>query len=263
MREPLLAAQNSLEWILTKSDESEGRKLGEIASAFHSLSALIRDSASWNDGASWFALPSEHWTEAALADVQVCRPPEHAVAAYTAGSAWFRWFAHRILPFPTFLLSDRRAATLLRISLNDFQAIVSEDSVLSGRLSACRYRGSLATLVDRRWWRAGLDALADEVLAMAGLGQTEAEAMASGFSGWSGREIVPLAYRRPVTTIDIEYVDDGSADAGECVRLAPDSWPVYADEPWARLEDVNSDPELALLVSRGDRNRVAVKGVGR
>lgn len=256
VRTPVLAAQNSLDWVLVKGDDSEGRKLVDIAKAIHDLGRLIADKASWDDGRAWLALPDTSWHESALVDVQVCRPPEHAVAAYTSGGAWVRWFAHRILPYPTFLLSDSRTATSLRLEGDEFAQLLEQDSEFSRRLRQCVYTGHLASLVERRWWRAGIDELLDELLTSADPESDESDALVKAYSKMAGRDVSTITVDRPVTVVDADYHDYGVADAGDCVRLAPDLWPVYADDPWARIDDVVEDPELAALVSRGDRNRI-------
>ncbi|TJZ99708.1 hypothetical protein [Actinacidiphila oryziradicis] len=257
-RIPLLSAQSNLDWIIEKGDENASAKIHQLAAAVASLRPLADDSSRWNEGSAWLNLPTNvAWGDTALAEVQVCRPPEHVVARYTDGTSWLRWFAHRILPFPSFLISDLKAATLLGISLPQFLSVVSDSaSELGARIRECGYSGHLSGLVERRWWRAGLEAFVDRCLLESPDHLEVNEALEDSYHRLHGSRVSMLPYERPVVTFNADYEEDGVAEARECVRLAPDFWPVFADEPWALLEEVHEDEELAAMVSRGDRARV-------
>ncbi|MER7331197.1 MULTISPECIES: hypothetical protein [unclassified Micromonospora] len=255
IRKPAIASQYGLDWVLKKEDLRIADQLHSIAEAVDGLRPLIADPLRWNEGKGWLNLPDAKWTEGALADVQVCNPPENTVAAYTAGTAWLRWFAHRILPFPTFLLPKHWAATLLRLDVVEFDAILQESSPLSAALYECLYTGHLAALSDARWWRAGLDALVDDLLMRASPELDEAAALAEQMTEMHGRPLQTLSMDVPVMTIDSDYAAMDVADASSCVRLAPDFWPVFAQEPWARFDELQDDPGLYRMVARGDRRR--------
>lgn len=258
-RVPLLSAQSGLDWILEKGeDENISPKLHQLAAGAASLRPFIHDQSSWNEGATWLKLPEDAlWSDSALAEVQVCRPPEHVVARYTAGNAWLRWFAHRVLPFPSFLISDLKAATLLGIGLREFQSIVSEsESEMGSELRKLAYTGSLSGLVDRRWWRAGIESFVDTALLDSSEELEVTEALSDYYERLHGSPVSLLSQAHPVVTIDADYAEDGVADAMDCVRLAPDLWPVFADEPWALRQDAIDIPDLAAMVSRGDRGRL-------
>jgi hypothetical protein len=264
-RIPLLAMQNNLDWVIEKGDETAALKIHQIAEAAARLRPFTSGQPIWNEGAEWLGLSSHlAWSDAALAEVQVCRPPEHVVAQYTAGAAWLRWFAHRVLPFPSFLVSDLKAATLLGISLRQLQKVLTDsNSGLQRRLDEFVYRGSLAGLVERRWWRAGLETFVDHLL-LETSGELEVrDALAGAYGRLHGDTIGMLSQDHPVVTIDSEYAEDGVSEASECFRLAPDRWPVFADEPWAAREDVADDSVLAAMVSRGDRGRLREMGVSK
>ncbi|MFF9717991.1 hypothetical protein ACF1DW_20765 [Streptomyces sp. NPDC014603] len=264
VRVPLLAAQSGLDWILEKGTTDNAENIRELADASAALEPFFgsEGSLTWNEGCDWLRLPTSDWQEAALAEIQVCRPPEHVVASYTSGSAWLRWFTQRILPFPAFLVSDLRAATLLHVSLTQFRAITqSKDTELSRRLQGCAYNGHLAGLVEPRWWRAGLEHLVDELLIEADPSLPVPDALASRYAALHGGPVQVLPYERPVVTIDADYKEDGVAEFEECVRLAPDAWPVFADEPYALRGDAVDLPELGAMVSRGDRGRVNSVGM--
>ncbi|SCF45284.1 hypothetical protein GA0074696_6152 [Micromonospora purpureochromogenes] len=255
IRKPAIAAQYGLDWVLKKEDGNVADQLHSLAEAVEGLRPLLSDPLRWNEGKGWLNLPDAKWTEGALADVQVCNPPENTVAAYTAGTAWLRWFAHRILPFPTFLLPRHWAATLLRLDVVDFDAILRGTSPLSAALGECRYTGHLAALSDGRWWRAGLDALVDDLLMEASPELTEAAALAEQMTAMHGQPVRTLSMDAPVMTIDSDYAPIDVADASSCVRLAPDFWPVFAQEPWARFDELQDDRALYRMIARGDRRR--------
>ncbi|WP_422744995.1 hypothetical protein ACN27B_12205 [Micromonospora sp. WMMD754] len=257
MREPLVAAQNNIDWILSKGDPMMAQKIRQLGAAVKGLAPLAIDPRSWNEGGRWLGLRDEiRWAEAALADVQISRPPENVVATYTSGTAWLRWFTHRILPFPTFLLPVEWAAAVLRLTAKDFWEISSSDSPLGRKLQECRYVGHLGSLVGERWWRAGLDAVVDDCLSEAPASSDEAEALAEQFTRLHGRTVRTLNYANPVVAVDADYRVTGVADASSCLRLAPDLWPVFAEEPWAELEEIEHDSELRTMVARGDRGRI-------
>lgn len=255
IRKPAIAAQYGLDWVLKKEDLRIADQLHSIAEAVDGLRPLLADPLRWNEGKGWLNLPDAKWTEGALADVQVCNPPENTVATYTAGTAWLRWFAHRILPFPAFLLPKHWAATLLRLDVVEFDEILQESSPLSAALHECLYTGHLAALSDARWWRAGLDALVDDLLMQASPELDEAAALSEQMAEMHGRPVETLSMDAPVMTIDSDYAAVDVADASSCVRLAPDFWPVFAQEPWARFDELQDDPGLYRMVARGDRRR--------
>ncbi|XTZ14461.1 hypothetical protein ACQSSU_23660 [Micromonospora echinospora] len=260
LRQPAVAAENGLDWVFRKEDAAIAEGLHSVARAVAALESLVADPTRWNEGSDWLDVPDAKWKEAALADVQVCRPPENFVAAYTSGSAWLRWFAQRVLPFPTFILPDIWAATLLRLPVEEFREILSEDTPLSEALKQCRYTGHLSELGERRWWRAGLDSLVDSLLLDASSHLGEAEALAEQMTALRGRHVHTITFEYPVVTIDSDYQPGEVLDASECVRLTPDFWPVFGQEPWAAFDDLYEDLPLRKMVARGDRPRSRGEG---
>lgn len=260
IRKPLIAAQNGLDWVFTKDDPDIAKRFHSIAKSVNGLQPLVADPLRWNEGSKWLDLPDTKWKEGALADVQVCHPPENTVAAFTAGSAWLRWFAHRILPFPTFLLPKYWAATLLRLDISQFDEILQEESRLSTALHSCQYTGHLAELAEPRWWRAGLDTLVDSLLLESPSHLPEAEALAQQMTALRGHLVPTLQQETPVVTIDSDYAPVGVAEAADCIRLAPDFWPVVAQEPWALFDDLQDDPGVGRMIARGDRWRAPIGG---
>jgi hypothetical protein len=257
VREPLLAAQHNLDWVFPK-EQPEGepineRRLASLALACRSMSADWLGSRD-NLSPRWLQLDGTvRWHARALLQVEECRPPEHALAAYTRGSAYLRWFLQRILPFPTFLLSNLRASVRLGIVLADFESIIGSGTALDEKLNTCRYRGALQDFTSTRWWRAGLDDLIEEQLSY---NPYEPAALAEALSNLHGEPLQPLPQKEPVVPIDAAYHDlPVPIEFNDAVRLSPDFWPVYADEPWSHKDEVASNDALRSLVVRTERSR--------
>jgi hypothetical protein len=157
-----------------------------------------------------------------------------------------------ILPFSTFLVDDLRAAAYLGLRADALDALIADGSSLSSRLEAVQYAGQLDKFSGRRWWRSGVVALRDELLIESGgRGAIDAAARLSEMRGGSLDEL-GLAY--PVFAINEEYeVVKDPVEITSAVRLQPDGWPAYADDPWLGRKDLEDAPDLARLVVLDDR----------
>lgn len=130
-REHLLAGQYNLEWVFSKAgNQSDGRiptdaaRVAELARAT-ALLPLNWGADSSDPGLGWLSLPERPWSADATWQIEQCRPPQHAVAQRTAGRAWMRWFLHKVLPFPTFLLDRDRLALALGLQPAALDRILS------------------------------------------------------------------------------------------------------------------------------------------
>lgn len=247
-RESLVAAQHDLEWVFEFGAAHFGRRLADVAAAARSLT---RDAHVVADdfGASWLALPDRSWTSTARVQLEDCRPPAHSLARDSDGLSYLRWFTHRVLPYPTFLLSADHAANLLGIDRRSFE-------LLEELLRPARYVGPMASFLGKRWWRAGLQQyLVDCDVFQWDSAPERASALADAFD----RPLVALTHDEPVVSYDKDgRVVSIDANPEEAVRLQQDGWPVWADDPWASIEDVNQDDELRQLVAQVDRqNRLS------
>ncbi|TYR61197.1 hypothetical protein [Streptomyces parvus] len=257
IRESALATQHDLDWAFNKNDERESRRIVELAAATHSLRQVFAGATEWDGGAGWLKLKESEWSKLAMSQVDACRPPDGSVADYTAGSSWLRWFTQKILPYPSFLLSDLHTSLRLRLSLQSFENVIASDSDLSHLLRPFQYRGHLQDFCGRRWWRAGIEMLIDEIVADADWETSETEALSKRLSDLHGDELDFIEEAHPVVAIDSDYVESPWViDSAEAVRLSPDLWPVFADEPWASIEDVQDDATLKALVAKEDRARI-------
>ncbi|MEV1108946.1 hypothetical protein AB0I95_09870 [Micromonospora sp. NPDC049751] len=261
-REYLLAGQYNLEWVFDKGylpelgKPSAARRIAELANATASLPSDWGPE-SGDPGARWLGLPQSDWAEDARWQVEQCRPPQHVVAQRTAGRAWLRWFLHRILPFPTFLIDSRKVAASLGITRSALEAVLNSDSELKKKLDAALYQGPLNTFLGLRWWRAGVSHAIDEMLHECGLeDELDLASIGSAASSLHGSALARLNFDDPVLEISADYIALGEPiSASEAVRLQPDDWPPYADEPWAHRKHLESeaDPELKALVVSRDR----------
>lgn len=242
-RESLLASQHGLEWVLPIEDTKFASRLSMLATASSELNGTrLRDAESL---AAWLGLKGSPWRGLALEQVTACRPPLHTLADMTHGRSLLRWFLHRVLPYPTFLLSDVHAAVALRLTPSEFGQIASGTSDLADRIGECRYLGQLSSFLGRRWWRAGLRTLIDDVTD----GWVEPAALARSYEALHGAPVIVLPLTRPVVAIDAdEQALETPVDASQAERLLPDGWPPFADEPWASRVALDEDDDLRRLI---------------
>ncbi|MFD6635778.1 hypothetical protein ACFWDN_08145 [Micromonospora chalcea] len=264
-REHLLAAQYNLEWVFDKSSlsgqgfPSAAIRIAELARA---TAELPRDwSAGTGDpGISWLRLPLEaRWAEDARWQIEQCRPPQHTVAQRTAGRSWLRWFLHRILPFPTFLIDLKKLALMFGLTTSAMEQVLSSSSALSAMLEDASYGGPLNSFMGPRWWRAGISSLIEQLLEERGMDdEADLTAIAAAAVDAHGDTLEVLEIERPVLELNADYsVLPAPISAYDAVRLQPDDWPPYADEAWAdRRRFVGDNSELYALVVSADRWRL-------
>jgi hypothetical protein len=241
-REALTANQHDLEWVFQREDEKFPARLAEMALASRSL--LSADRVQDDFGASWLNVPSEPWRDTAIAQIEDCRPPAHSLARNTNGRSYLRWLAHRVLPYPAFLVSRDHGANLLGITARSFDALAQQ-------LEGSVYAGPLSNFLGQRWWRAGLQ----QILVNCDVYQWDnavdrARALSTAF----GIDLDALQHDQPVVSYDIEgRVKNIDTDPETSVRLQQDGWPVWADDPWASKADVAENDLLRRMVAQADR----------
>ena len=249
--EHLLAWQHDIEWILPKTGtvkgQSEARRLTELAQAvvkLHDLWAESLDVATL--AAEWLGLGDREWDEVACRHVVETRPPLHSVAQRTHGTSVMRWFLQRVLPYPTFLIDEWRVAIRLGVTQRWLHQVLREESELQRQLDACSYSGVLETFAGRRWWRAGLASF----IAGATDGEPFNRTLLRGsLTSLSGTEPEFLQEHRPLLALDPETLTATVVvEADDAVRVAPDGWPVSADDAWVSRDDLAEDEYLAGLV---------------
>lgn len=257
MSQHLLAAHYGLDWVQSKVDASEGRlEVERLAALSRAVSALPSD---WHavapseseELAVWLGVEAAAFRAAALQQIEDCHPTAHRLAQQTGGSGFLRWFLHRVLPYPTFLLGDVRAAAAIGVTVDALRALADSSGEDSGLLNSALYRGHLATFLGRRWWLAGLEALAVRL-------RSEPSALGEALrtAGFD-----PTAHT--LSTRGLVVVLDESLEPKEvpvplqqAVRIQPDAWPAFAADAWASVDDARNDSELRAIVVAADRERL-------
>ena len=249
MQPVTIARQHDLEWVVRKEDDGD-RGFDAIRALACAVLSLPRQ---W-DGIqtvgldTWLGLREQSWREAAMAQIEECRPPWSVLAASSAGRKWISWFLQRILPFPTFLIDDLRAAAYLGLSGSALDVLLEDEGIVGRMLADSEYVGQLTDFTGRRWWRAGLQNLKREMLASARDGGADSIFMAVNESSGLDLGSYRLGLDYPVFQIDNDYnVLDKPIEVTMGVRLQPDEWPSYADDPWLD-SSLLPDSELAQLV---------------
>lgn len=250
VRAPLFAAQHDLEWIVAKgSDEmAAASDLVDLALSLAQYPPGWSSASAHALGVKWLSVPNESWHGDAIAQISLARPPVEVSPSSSHGLAWLRWLAQKALPYPTFVLSEVRAATVLGITLESFRAVLDTDEPFAQRLRACIYRGPLSELFAPRFWRAGIEEiLTDAKQGEAFLDDVEASARLVA----TLPELEPLGIEFPVVCIDRDYSDlDQPQDRDDALRLTPDSWPAYADAAWGSEDHIEDGGLRDLLAPK-------------
>ncbi|GIJ51667.1 hypothetical protein Val02_85530 [Virgisporangium aliadipatigenens] len=258
VRQPLVAAAHDLEWVVAKQqeqvvslDQSDTDPLGQVATL---AKALFSYPSAWSSrtaretGLRWLSVPSRDWESLAIRQALQCRPPIEVASTSQHGLAWVRWLAQRILPFPTFLLSVNRTATLLGITGSSLLRILGEDSSVADSLRTCLYDGPLRGLQGVRFWRAGIHHLIGDLVGPEDLDEPReiGDAICSRTS-----LAVPLDMFDPIVCINRDYQEtEPPVERSSAERLVPDGWPAYADAAWGKKEDVDQGEMVELLVPK-------------
>lgn len=246
-----IASRHDLEWVTEKSKVSS-EALASLATAASLLPTSWSNPTDPSEQLSWLGLGMHPWRDDAIADIELCRPPWSVLAATSAGRRWLSWFLQRVLPFPTFLVDDLRAASYLGLRPSALEALLGGDSAISRMVGDALYTGELASFSGRRWWRAGITAVKEAALETA-KGRM-ADDIARALTLLHGSELELLNLRHPVFQIDADYnVIETPLELADAVRLQPDDWPSYADDPWLAQSSIESELSLASLVVIDDR----------
>jgi hypothetical protein len=263
VREHVFARANGLEWAFDHKAVLDGDAGRQIAVLAHGVLGLP---ASWpprSDGTAsqnqlWHLLNLQHsdgeatwWMDQARADVLDCHPPLNELSERSHGLVLLRWLLHRILPYPCFLLDEQQLRARLRVD-----ALIRpgtqrpSDSPLLTALRPYEYSGLLRDFIGPRWWRSGIEDWLYKVTdGRAGDAREVAQAALELGAICQHEWLRPVV----VTTGDLARSNE-LVEVEETVRIRPDDWPPYADDAFARIEDVYRDPSLAVLVDPADRD---------
>lgn len=254
MQPVIVSRQHDLEWAVRKED---GGTEAAIAAIEALASAVLTLPKQWNgigtEGlCDWLGLGDQAWKEAALEQIEECRPPWSVLAASSAGRKWIAWFLQRILPFPTFLIDDLRAAAYLGLSGPALDVLLENEGIVGELLQSSLYVGELSKFGGRRWWRAGIQEIRRFVISESH--SPNHEDFFDALCRVSERDLTDyrLAVRYPVFEIDDDYnVVKDPIEIENAVRLQPDEWPSYADFPWLdrrTLADCSTDLKKIIVI---------------
>lgn len=248
-REALTAAQHDLDWVFAWGSNDFGAKLLSLAAAVGSVRKNV-ESLGGDFGFSWLSGSSGRWQDLAIRQIEECRPPAHAIAVSTGGTAYVRWLAQKILPYPTFLYDDFHAANYLGLTVRSLEQMSSHPLVVE---IGAVYDGPLSSFSGRRWWRAALEAL----LESCGVDEWESSGdRANALSSHMDLELQPLDTEAGVVVYSSSGKVDGvGCDPKNAIRMHADGWPAYADDQWMRIEDIQDDLSLQSQISGIDRGR--------
>lgn len=207
-----VAFLRDVEWVFSKTDDRSIERIAQLADAIATLPSTLEADAVL----SWLVAPSEEWRVDAVEHITRCRPPIAPRQTTSGSRPLLRWLLQRALPYPTFLLTDGRAAMALGLSLTDLESVAE-----AREAAACIYTGPLAAFLGRRWWRAGIEHLAEQPDRTPRLAELSQEHDAP--------LVMPLGD-------DLEELEP--APVAECVRIYPDGWPAFADQAWALRSDL-------------------------
>lgn len=254
IRPMAIASRHDLEWVVEKP-LVKPETLASLANAAAELPTTWSNPADPSAQLDWLGLGEQDWRDDAIAQIELCRPPWSILAATSAGRRWLSWFLQRILPFPTFLVDDRRAASYLGLEPTALDDLLAADHHVGKVLRGAEYSGHLSGFAGRRWWRAGIFAV--KRLALESANGRMADDVARALVKIHGSELGELGLKSPVFQIDADYrVVEEPLEITSAVRLQPDDWPAFADDPWLAMSSVHEERTLAPLIVIDDRGDV-------
>jgi len=116
------------------------------------------------------------------------------------------------------------------------------------------YEGMLTDFNGPRWWRGAIESILWKVsngdpFSVAAL-YKELRQLSQGVLERTNEE-------QPIVCVDANFRPEMTfCNSEEAVRIRPDDWPVYADQPWASIELARSDPRISAIVVEQDRSRL-------
>jgi hypothetical protein len=242
-REHVLARVTNLEWVFRKaSAQGETDLAGQIASMATAVKSLPKQwpQSSAEDSLHQLAKildfdPDDSKCSQQLQDVSACVPPIHELSEWSHGLAVIRWLLHRILPYPCFLWDSHYLAARLRVDHGWLRTELSRNGSLRKWLEPARYTGLLSGFLGDRWWRSCIESLLWERTKHRSFDvQQILKTLRSGT-----RKVVKPSEPadHPIVCVNSAYRPiDTFAALEAAIRIRPDDWPPFADQPWTTIE---------------------------
>lgn len=263
----VLARLNGLEWVFEKSTPRKPDRLGE--QVVELATAITKLPERWpTDDAEEAArqlmnvlgLETESNDHAQLLeDVTACIPPIHELSEWSHGLAIIRWLLHRILPYPCFLWDSYHLAARLRVDHRWLDETLSSASTLASWLHEAQYDGMLSQFAGRRWWRGRVERLLWVATGQQSFDVNAVYKAVSDKHGADAKRSSPPDHPLVVVNRNCEPLEQFSAKS-ECVRIRPDDWPPYADQPWTTVNLASSESRLRAIVVNEDREKLNADG---
>ena len=258
-RNHALARMNNLEWIFEKRHASLQAQVSELANAVKKLPKKWlpdKDGHSMNQLMSLLGVDPKAEDRIALADdVSRCLPPIHELSEWSHGLALLRWFLHRVLPYPCFLLDTHYLAARLRIEVLALQEALKPEQPLGISLGYCKYTGVLANFLGDRWWRSKIEMLLWEETGGKSFDSDAVNALVNKLADKELPASIPA--KNPVVCLDQHYQPlNEFASIENAIRIRPDDWPAFADQAWTTVAKAKEEPTLRSMVIEDDKEKL-------
>ena len=258
-RAHIISRVNGVEWIFDKNDSAIHTKAISLAHAVRQLPQKWTGQKELRDLLNITSLPGgsteSSLTEDACRDVLRCIPPIHELSTWSHGISFIRWFLQRVLPYPCFLIDSIQISARLRLDAEALSAALSKEAPLEKIFNPYLYKGILAEFNGQMWWRAGIEAFLWEKTAGRSF---EISSVHKAINNISGIQIpASKPSTDPVVCYDKNLKPLKQFEAMEtAVRIWPDDWPAYAEQPWISIAQARADADLLALVIEEDRGRI-------
>ncbi|WP_105438962.1 hypothetical protein [Neorhizobium sp. T25_13] len=271
-RRHVIAQKHGVEWLGPKTKDTADR-IKQLADASLNIaeSLILTDSSEANLGIvdlsnlcfDVLRVPSgSEWANSAMRHIDRSRPPREVSnkSAAMKAQAVVSWLLVHVLPFPSFLLTDRQAALRLQMTPESFRRLIQvvEESksrdALQEKLAASKYEGPLSNFLGPRWWRAGIDDFAWHL-------SKEAEGFRPALEAFAETAAVDwLTQSEPVLVSDADLIEtDEIAEARDCVRVTDEDFPAGIEPAWVRVDAARDDRKLRAKVVYEDRELLEVE----
>lgn len=256
----VLARGINLEWVFTKSEPRLGQQVSELANAVKALPASWpRDDALAADRQLMTVLGLDKDSDRSLIDdVTACIPPVNELSEWSHSLAIVRWLLHRILPYPCFLWDSYHLAARLRVDHEWLIETLKTDPTFTSWLGEAQYGGLLHGFMGARWWRWHVERLLWDATNQKSFNVDKVFEAVSAKSGREAKRSSPPDY--PLVTVNSDFrALTQFSSRSDSVRIRPDDWPSYADQPWTTTSLARTEPGLKAVVVYEDREKLEVQ----
>lgn len=228
----LLELKAAVDWLLGHRDQIVGRPGIDRGHGRGSTRDLLAD---------FLQLPAA-LPDTVREEIEASRPLIGESLVSSEGLSLVRWFLHRILPYPTFLIDEAQLALQCRLAPDAFRK-----AGLVRNFESARYAGVLQDYSGPRWW-------AHEVGQIL-WNETDGRPFDPAALGKAFKYVPDDRSGDLVLCIDENYAwnRDALTLMSDAVRVAPEDWPAFANPAWMTKTLVMSEAELREIVVEGDR----------